>query len=236
VPPRNERSVVFQPLKAPAPDERPIEVKAADDKAADLLGGKGPWASIPRGVPDLTWSAKEGWVTDSKGDRVAENLTTPEQLAGVIVKRRVVRELAGQANERALKVDIGPRPKGQLYRSGENVDLAVTHKGAPVYLTAFNLAGDGTVQMLYPLDGDGDGKVAAGDQRVVMARTKAAAPFGVDNVVAVATPAEPKTLRATLNRINGKRDAEVAAGAVRDELDQGHGQAAMALGELYTGP
>jgi len=69
-----------------------------------------------------------------------------------------------------------------------------------------------------------------------MARTKAAAPFGVDNVVAVATPSEPKTLRATLNRINGKRDAEVAAGAVRDELDQGHGQAAMALGELYTGP
>jgi len=236
VPPRNERSVVFQPLKAPAPDERPIEVKAADDKAADLLGGKGPWASIPRGVPDLTWSAKEGWVTDSKGDRVAENLTTPEQLAGVIVKRRVVRELAGQANERALKVDIGPRPRGQLYRKGENVDLAVTHKGAPVYLTAFNLAGDGTVQMLYPLEGEGDGRVAAGDQRVVMARTKAAAPFGVDNVVAVATPSEPKTLRATLNRINGKRDAEVAAGAVRDELDQGHGQAAMALGELYTGP
>ncbi len=236
VPARNERSVVFQPLKAPAPEDRPIEVKAADDRAADLLGGKGPWASIPRGVPDLTWSAKEGWVTDSRGDRVAENLTSVEALAGVIVKRRVVRELAGSANERQLKVDIGPRPKGQLYKTGENVDLAVRHSGAAVYLTAFNLAGDGTVQMLYPLAGDGDGRMAAGDTRVVMARTKAAAPFGVDNVVAVATPAEPRTLRATLNRVNGKRDAEVAAGAVRDELDQARGQAAMALGELYTGP
>ena len=53
---------------------------------------------------------------------------------------------------------------------------------------------------------------------------------------AVATPAEPQALRATLNRVNGKRDAAVAAGAVRDELDQAHGQGAMALGELYTGP
>jgi hypothetical protein len=187
-------------------------------------------------VPDLTWSAKEGWVTDSRGDRVAENLTSAEALAGVIKKRKVVRDLAGSANERQLKVDIGPRPKGQLYKGGENVDLAVTHKGSAVYLTAFNLAGDGTVQMLYPLDGDGDGKMAAGDSRVVMARTKAAPPFGVDNVVAIATPAEPKTLRATLGRLNGKRQPEAAAGAVRDELDQGHGQAAMALGELYTGP
>jgi hypothetical protein len=154
----------------------------------------------------------------------------------VINKRKVIRELAGSANERQLKVDIGPRPKGQLYRGGESVDLAVTHKGAAVYLTAFNLAGDGTVQMLYPLAGDGDGKMAAGDARIVMARTKAAPPFGVDNVVAVATPVEPTTRRATLNRITGKRQPDVAAGAVRDELDQGHGQAAMALGELYTGP
>jgi hypothetical protein len=187
-------------------------------------------------VPDLTWSAKEGWVTDSAGDRVAENLTSAEALAGVIVKRRVVRELAGQANERQLKVEIGPRPKGQLYKRGEDVALAVKHTGAPVYLTAFNLAGDGTVQMLYPLEGDGDGHMAAGEARIVMARTKAAAPFGVDNVVAVATPAEPTTLRATLNRLNGKRSPDAAAGAVRDELDQAKGQAAMALGELYTGP
>ena len=236
VPARNEQSVVFQPLKAPPPEDRPVEVKAADDKAADLLGGKGPWASIPRGTPDLTWSAQEGWVTDSKGDRVAENLTTPEAMAGVIVKRRVVRDLAGVANERQLKVVIGPRPRGQLYRKGESVDLAVTHRGAAVYLTAFNLAGDGTVQRLYPLEGDGDGRMAAGEARVVMARTKAAPPFGIDNVVAVATPAEPKSLRATLSRIDGKREAEVAAGAVRDELDQAPGQAAMALGELYTGP
>jgi len=236
VPPRNERSVIFQPLKAPPPEDKPIEVKAADDQAADILAGKGPWASISRGVPDLTWSAKEGWVTDSHGDRIAENLKTPEELTGVIMKKKAVMELAGSANERALKVDVGPRPAGQLYKNGETVDLAVTHKGAAAWLTAFNLAGDGTVQLLYPLEGDGDGKMAAGDARVVLARTKAARPFGVDNVVAVASPAEPKLLRAALNRMNGKREAMAAAGAVHDELDQGHGQAAMALGELYTGP
>lgn len=236
VPPRNERSVIFQPLKPPPADERPIEVKPADEQAADLLGGKGPWASIPRGTPDLTWNAKEGWVTDSRGDRVAENLTSAEQLSGVIMKRRAVSQLAGSANERQLKVDIGPRPKGQLYRKGESVDLAVTHRGGEAWLTAFNLAGDGTVQLLYPLEGDGDGRMVAGQTRVVMARTKAVAPFGVDNVVALATPSEPKVLRAALKRIDGRRDATVAAGLVRDELDAAKGQAAMALGELYTGP
>jgi caspase domain-containing protein len=236
VPARNERSVIFQPLKPPPPDERPVEVKAADDAAADILAGAGPWASIPRGQPDLTWSAKEGWVTDSRGDRVAENLTSAEALAGVIMKRRAIGELAGSANERQLKVDIGPRKKGELYRSGENVDLAVRHTGGAAWLTAFNLAGDGTVQMLYPLDGDGDGRMTAGETRVVMARTRAAPPFGVDNVVAIASPGDPKLLRAALLRVNGKRAAMVAAGAVRDELDQAHGQAAMALGELYTGP
>ena len=102
--------------------------------------------------------------------------------------------------------------------------------------TAFNLASDGTVQMLYPLEGDGNGQMVAGQTRVVMARTKAVPPFGVDNVVAVVTPGEPTVLRAALKRIDGKRDAMVAAGLVRDELDQAKGQAAMALGELYTGP
>lgn len=236
VPPRNERSVIFQPLKPPPPDERPIEVKPADEQAADLLGGKGPWASIPRGTPDLTWNAKEGWVTDSRGDRVAENLTSAEQLSGVIMKRRAISQLAASANERQLKVDIGPRPKGQLYKKGESVDLAVTHRGGEAWLTAFNLAGDGTVQMLFPLEGDGDGRMVAGQTRVVMARTKAVPPFGVDNVVAIATPTEPTVLRAALKRIDGKRDAMVAAGLVRDELDAAKGQAAMALGELYTGP
>lgn len=237
VPPRNERSVVFQPLKPPSPDDRPIEVKPADQQAADLLGEKGPWASIPRGVPDLTWNAQEGWVTDSRGDRVAENLKTPEQLTGVIVKRRAISQLAAVANERQLKVEIGPKPKGQLYRRGETVDLVVTHTGdSGAFLTAFNLASDGTVQRLYPLDGEGTGEMGAGQTRVVLGRTKAVAPFGVDNVVAIATPAEPSVLRAALKRIDGKREAAVAQGLVQDELDQAKGRAAVALGELYTGP
>jgi hypothetical protein len=236
VPPRNERSVIFQPLKPPTADERPVEVKAADDQAADLLSGRGPWASIPRGVPDLTWNAKEGWVTDSRGDRVAENVTSDEQMSGVINKRKAIGQLAGSANERVLQVDIGPKPRGKLYRNGEAVDLAVTHRGEAAYLTAFNLAGDGTVQLLYPLAEDGDGLMPAGQARVVMGRTKAVKPYGVDNVVAITTPAEPTVLRAALRRIDGKRDALVAAGLVRDELDQAKGRAAMSLGELYTGP
>jgi hypothetical protein len=74
-----------------------------------------------------------------------------------------------------------------------------------------------------------------GDARVSLTRTRAAPPFGVDNVVAVATAAPPTALRSALSRMNGKREAAAASAAVRDELDQGHGKAALALGELYTG-
>lgn len=235
VPPRNERSVVFQPLKPPPPDQRPVQVKAVDDAAADILAGRGPWASIPRGIPDLTWSAKDGVVTDSHGDRVAEDLKTADQLTGVINKRKAVSELAGSANERVLQVNIGPRPKGQRYHRGETVDLSVGHRGEAAYLTAFNLASDGTVQMLYPLAGDGDGQIKAGEAKVSLTRTKAAPPFGVDNVIALATPQPPTALRAALGRMDGKREALAASAAVRDELDQAKGKAALALGALYTG-
>jgi hypothetical protein len=78
--------------------------------------------------------------------------------------------------------------------------------------------------------------MVAGQSRVVLARTKAVAPFGVDNVVAIATPSDPTLLRAGLRRIDGKRDAAVAAGLVQDALDQAKGKAALGLGELYTGP
>ena len=236
VPPNNERSVVFGPLKSPPTEEVPIQVKAADDEAAEILSGRGPWASIPRGEPDLTWSARSGVVTDSRGDRIAEGLTSAEALAGVIEKKKALRSLYGLSNERRVRVAIGPKKKGQLYRNGETVDLAVAHNGAAGYLTAFNLAGDGTVQALFPLDEeDGDGRVAAGEARVVLARTRAAPPFGVDHVVAVVTPQPPTLLRGAIRRMDGKRQAAAAAGAVREQLEATKGSA-LALGELYTGP
>lgn len=237
VPPSNERSVVFGPLNVPATEEPPIQVKAADEEAAEILSGRGPWASIPRGEPDLTWSARSGVVTDSRGDRVAEGLTSAEALAGVIEKKKALSSLYGLSNERRIRVAIGPKPRGKLYRKGEAVDLAVTHKGQAGFLTAFNLAGDGTVQLLYPLDEDedGDGRVAPGEARVSLANTKAAPPFGVDHVVAVVTPEPPAALRTAIRRMDGKRQALAAAAAVRDQLDQAKGSA-LALGELYTGP
>ncbi|MDZ4374253.1 MAG: hypothetical protein U1C74_22910, partial [Phenylobacterium sp.] len=67
-------------------------------------------------------------------------------------------------------------------------------------------------------------------------RTKAVPPFGLDNVVAIATPDDPRILRTALKRIDGKRDSLVAAGLIQDELDRAKGRAASALGELYTGP
>jgi len=54
----------------------------------------------------------------------------------------------------------------------------------------------------------------------------------VDNVVAIATRAT-QTLRAALKRIDGKRDAMVAAGLIRDELDQAKGRRRWPWGTLH---
>lgn len=235
VPPGNERAVVFRPLNLPQEEEPPVRVKGADPEAEEILSGRGPWASIVRGEPDLTWSARGGVVTDSRGDRIAEGLRSADDLAGVINKRQAVASLYKLADERRVKVQVGPQKRGKLYRNGQPVELAVAHEGqSGGYLTVFNLAGDGAVQMLYPLAGDGDGRLLEGRADTTLANTHAAAPFGVDHVVAVVTPSDPQLLRAALGRSDGKRSALVAAAAVREQLRSGHG--IVAIGELYTGP
>jgi hypothetical protein len=234
VPPGNERSVVFRPLALPEDEEPPLRVRGADPEAEQILAGRGPWASIVTGEPDLTWSARGGVVTDARGDRIAEGLKSADDLASVINKRQALAQLYRLADERRLKVQVGPKKRGQLYRSGQSVELGVVHEGQGAgYLTVFNLAGDGAVQLLYPLDGDGDGRLAEGRARTPLSGAQAAPPFGVDHVVAVVTPAEPQVLRGALARSDGKRAALVAASAAREQLKSG---GALAVGELYTGP
>ena len=233
VPPGNERSVVFQALAAPPEDEPPLRVKGADPEADEILSGKGPWASLLQGEPDLTWSARGGFVVDSRGDRIAEGLKSADDLAAVVIKQQALGQLYKLADERKLKVEVGPLSRGKLYHAGEAVDLAVSHPGEG-FLTVFDLAGDGTVQLLYPLDGDGEGRMEPARPRTGLASTRAAAPFGVDHVVAVATPENPLVLRQALARMSGRRDAAAAAAAVRDQLKGTRG--ALAIGELYTAP
>ena len=120
-----------------------------------------------------------GGIVDRAAEGEGEEVI--DEAAGVFGGREGVgRGAGGEVGERELDAlallvfRAGNGAEGAF--DGEAVDLAVTHKGDAAWLTAFNLAGDGTVQMLFPLEGDGEGLLSAGHARVVMAKTRAS-PF-----------------------------------------------------------
>lgn len=233
VPANNENSTVFRPLAPPDPDLAPMRIRGTDQLANDVLSDRGPWASLDDGPPDLIWSGESGWVSDDHGDRIAEDIKSARDLIGVIDKRRALRALYVVANETRLSVNVGPRRPGQLYRDREPLRIGISAR-IDGFLSAFNIAANGTVQFLYPLEGDGDGRIL-GDTERVLSQSFAGPPFGVDHIVVVVTPEPDAGLRTVLGRLNGRRDVMAAAAAVRERLAE-TGGGALAIAELYTGP
>ena len=235
IPPNNENSVVFRPLKratAPAPA---LRVFAGDAQAAKLLATPGPWAVAAQADADLSWRAGTGEVFDAQGDRIAQGVVDAAGLGGVVNKLQALTLLYPLAREGALAVEIGPRKKGERYRLGEAVQLSVAKAAAGQYVTALNLAGDGTVQLLYPLADEGAGRLTSAAP-LTLARTFAAPPFGVDHVLVVASDQPPELFRAAIRRLDGRRNPIAVTGALIEEMQtQGADKLSVALGELYTG-
>ena len=233
VPAKNEHSTVFRPLAPPDPDLAPIRIRGTDKVANDVLSDRGPWASLDDGPPDLIWSGEGGWVSDDHGDRIAEDIKSARDLIGVIEKSRALRSLYAVASETRLSVNVGPRQPGKLYRDREPLQIDISSQ-IDGFLSAFNVAANGTVQFIYPLEGDGDGRILKNTNRV-LSQSFAGPPFGVDHIVVVVTPDSEAGLRTLLSRLNGRRDAMVAVAAVRERLAETAG-GALAIAELYTGP
>lgn len=81
----------------------------------------------------------------------------------------------------------------------------------------FNLVSDGVVQLIYPLAPDGDDRLDDAMRQSLLA-TVVVPPFGVDHLVALATPEVPQALLAALRNADGQRTAGGLAGLIRDEL------------------
>ena len=233
IPKGNERSEIFLPLMPDADEDPPVRIKAADGEAAEVLGGRGPWASVDEGQPDLIWFAREGTLTDAKGDRIADNLTSTEGILGAIANRGALKRLYRAADERQLKVEIGPHRPGELYHRDDVLEIKVKLGAASGFLTAFNLTGDGVVQLIYPLEDEGPGRVGNGERQTLIAAF-AGPPFGADHIVVVVTGEEPVSLRTALQRMNGRRESAAAASLVISEVERDAG--VLALGEVFTGP
>jgi hypothetical protein len=139
-------------------------------------------------------------------------------------------------SELAMRLTVHPLGSDELYPEGTPISMRLDRTrrgGAALHATVFNLAADGTVQLIYPLDADGAGLIDAAT-RQSMLDTVVVPPFGVDHVIALATPEAPEALRAALRNADGQRASAGLAGIIRTELKRARGRGSLSIAELYT--
>jgi hypothetical protein len=224
-------------VQAPLPPAKPY-VYAADPRAQALLAGGADWVVGKSPLTaDFNWDFRTGSVLRRSGDVVAQGVTTLPQLKGVLEKWATLEAFRPMLSEANSKLVIGPQRNGARYKGGERVDLALTRTqgGKPGYATVFNLASDGTVQTIYPLADDGDGRLPAGGGPLAVLSTRVIEPYGADHVVALVTPERPDSFRRLLSTVENKRGSAQLTAAVKEELRKGGATSALSVGELYTG-
>lgn len=185
---------------------------------------------------DVLWDQTKGQAIDNQtGDLIAElpiGADTDRFLAGVTGKQRALRELFLMVANDPLSLDIGPRGAGSRY-AAEKVSIQVPPRPSDDlrYLTIFNLAGDGTVQFLFPSSVAESAAIAPGETKSFSNNVKP--PYGADHVVSIATATDPAEFRALIKALDGQQAAEQAAGAVaRLQRNQ---RAAVGVVGLFTG-
>lgn len=199
----------------------------------------GAVAARIREEADLIWDVAAGQViANAAGDMIAERSerqTGDAFMAGVLDKWRALPGLRRLVSERPLTVRIQPRGSGARYADGiVSISVGARPSARLRYLTIVDIAGDGTVQLLFPrrsrpaegsaLDPSFDPAPEARVQR----------PFGADHVVAIATSEDPTALREALMALEGRQAASDAARAIEAALrGKDH---AIGIAGLYTGP
>jgi hypothetical protein len=179
-----------------------VRVAVVDAQAAELAG-LAPRAAdfevVPvTATPDLVWNARSGEAR--AGGQVIAYAVDRKSLPAVIDRTAAARGLEKEAAARpqAIKLVSGRATA----RDGDQVEIEVGDV-AQRALILFGIAGDGTVEILYP---------RGGDERVVRARTfrwplRIHAPFGVDLIVAVSAPLPMHALEQGLHQISHHRSA-----------------------------
>ena len=185
-----------------APVERPVRIAALDSNTTHFAGLKLPATSIeivrPLENPDIVFDPASRDVIAS-GDVVAYKIDK-DDLPGIIDRTAAIR-LLKQTATNAIQV-IKLTPDDSLHRNRSEVQIEVSDVAGRA-LVLFNIAGDGTVQMLYPV-----GK----DQPILPSATfrfpvRVQEPFGADQIVAVTSAQRMTELEQVLNQLNRRRAA-----------------------------
>lgn len=187
---------------------------------------------------DFLWVLSTREVLRRSGDVVATGIGSTLAFSGVMDKWQTVMSLRPLVSELAMRLTVNPLGSDELYAEGTPISMLMERTrrgGAALHATVFNLASDGTVQLIYPLDADGAGMLDSA-MRQSLIDTQVVPPFGVDHVIALATPEPPEALRAALRNADGQRASAGLAGIIRTELKRARGKGSLSIAELYTAP
>jgi len=189
-----------QPASTQAVAERPVRIAALDGKSAHFAGltkREVPFEVVlPIDNPDLIWDPASHDVL-AWGDVVAYKVEKAD-LPSVIDRTAAVRDLK-QASTKAPQV-IKIAPDDGLHRSDQIVQVELSDVSGRA-LVLFNIAGDGTIQMLYPIGSDASSLPTSEYRFPVRVRE----PFGADQIVAITGRERMTKLEEALLQLNRRR-------------------------------
>jgi hypothetical protein len=191
-------------LAAPTPASigEPVRLAALDGKAAwfdGLTPREAPFAVVaPSHGPDLTWDAASGDLL-AGADVIAFRLEKPD-LPSAIDRAAAVRVLKTMAARWPQAVRV--LPDDALRREGSRIFVEIGNVQGRA-LIVLNIAGDGTVQMLYPTKPDAKPLREPAFSLPVQVRR----PYGADLVVAISSDQQLPQLEQSLRALNQRRSA-----------------------------
>ncbi|MBR0869394.1 caspase family protein [Bradyrhizobium tropiciagri] len=189
----------------------PIRLASLDGKTSYFDSVKpqdaGVQAVQPTDNPDLIWDPVSHDVI-AWGDVVAYGVDVAG-LTTVVNRTAAIRELKRMATRSPQLMRIWPDDRQQ--RSGQTVEVELSDVGSRAVLL-FNVSGDGTIQMLYPVGSD----AALARSANLRLPLRVGEPFGAEQVVAVTSEQRMVDLETVLMQLNRRR----ASGQVIKSLER----------------
>jgi Caspase domain len=179
----------------------PVRIAALGNNNARLAGLTSletKYETVPSTqYPELLWDAQSGDVI-SGGDVVARRANKAD-LPAIIDRAATVRALKQIAARSVQPLRL--IPDARLHHGGTQVEVEVDQLEDRALLL-FNIAGDGTVQLLYPHN-ESDARMV--DRSKYRIQISVVRPYGADQIVAVTTPHYLSELEMALKKLDKRR-------------------------------
>jgi Caspase domain len=187
---------------APAPIRlsTPIRLAALDGKMSYFSGVSTKDVTVqavqPTDNPDLIWDPVSHDVI-AWGDVVAYGMEVAN-LPTVVDRTAAIRELKRMATRSPQTMRIWPDDRQQ--RAGQTIEVELSDVAARALLL-FNVSGDGTIQMLYPVGTD----TPLAKSPSLRLPLRVGEPFGAEQIVAVTSQQRMSDLETVLIQLNRRR-------------------------------